>query len=147
MNALMIYWLAAGLVLIMIELGHPGLFFFLSFALGAFVASGSSLFIPSLIHQVAICLASSMLALVLLRGIVSRWLRVGSHHQTNVYGLIGKRGSVLKPIQAHQPGQVKIKGDIWLAYSLHHKPIASGEVVVVNVSGSHIIVHQDTHKD
>lgn len=53
---------------------------------------------------------------------------------TNVEGLIGKKGVVIKKISAHQPGQVKVEGEIWRAES-HQEIGENQEIVVKSVSG------------
>ena len=53
---------------------------------------------------------------------------------TNVEGLIGKKGIVVKKITVNQPGQVKMEGEIWRAES--ENAIGENETVVVkSVSG------------
>ncbi|OGK38365.1 hypothetical protein A3F03_01420 [Candidatus Roizmanbacteria bacterium RIFCSPHIGHO2_12_FULL_41_11] len=53
---------------------------------------------------------------------------------TNVDSLIGKKGMVVKGIQPHHPGQVKVEGELWRAES--EKNIIEGsEVKIESVSG------------
>lgn len=145
-NSHMYYWLITGIVLLCLEMGHPGLFFFLSFACAAFITALASLWVNSFIGQASIFLASGLVSFVILKF----WLRwkhnfTHSHYQSNVYALVGKKGIVTQEISPIKPGQVKIAGEMWSARPSVKSSIRSGsEVEVVNVQGCHLIVRTYT---
>ena len=62
---------------------------------------------------------------------------------TNVYALVGKKGTVIEPISPDQPGYVKIQGEQWLARSIAPAPLPQGcKIMVIDVRGAHLIVDQ-----
>lgn len=136
-------WSLIGLFLVLLELGHPGLFLCLSIALGAFSAAGVALMTSELGWQLVI------FVLVAISGILltQLWLRSLSKFfsrsmgQTNVYALIGKRGTVLAAVSEQQTGYIKIDGEIWLAKTSVGENITIGqEVLVIGIKGCHVIV-------
>lgn len=137
-------WFSAAVVFLMVELHSPGLFYFLSFASGAALAAGTSLFSESLILQCAVFIGGTVVSLLLLKYLLAhKKVHVHSHRQTNVYALIGKRGLLVRAI-THVPGQVKVNGEVWQARAINaelHIPSES-TVEVVNVIGSTLIVKQ-----
>jgi membrane protein implicated in regulation of membrane protease activity len=62
-------------------------------------------------------LAAGVLALVYF-AVLRNWLKAKAtvkHHPSNVDALIGKTGVVTKRIALHEPGMVKVGGEIWRA--------------------------------
>lgn len=135
-------WLIIAVLFLLLEMGHPGLFFFLSFSCGALIASLVSLYSQSLILQSIIFLISTFISLFILKQWIAKKLRLGTKHtHTNMYALEGKHAVVLQSITPTKPGLVKINGEIWTARSLHdgiiHKDVL---VQVIRVSGAHVVV-------
>jgi membrane protein implicated in regulation of membrane protease activity len=139
-------WFIVSLLFLLIEMGHPGLFFFLSFSCGALAAAICSYFYPSLIVQGLVFLAVAIISFKALRLWVSHRLStIKSHTKTNSEALIGKRAVVIESISSTEPGRVKLSGDIWLAKSIDHKNIAVGkQVEIIKIIGSHVVV-KDCH--
>ena len=86
------------------------------FAVGALFA-----FLISLTHihpwiQFAVFLLSSVILLYYTRPLAVKYFKIGSH-TTNAESLIGRDGIVLKTIEKHTTGQVKVWGQIWTAIS------------------------------
>jgi len=132
-------WLAAALLLALFEIGHPGLFFFLSFSLGALLAAGASLLSSSLSMQLTVCFAGTALAFFGLRHFIAR--SSGHGHRTNAEALIGKRGLVVERITVASPGRVRVGGETWLARSSRGQEIVEQtEITVVVVRGAHLVV-------
>jgi membrane protein implicated in regulation of membrane protease activity len=136
-------WSLLGLLLVLLELGHPGLLLFLSIALGAFGAAGATFMTPELGWQLVVFVVIATLGIVL----TQLWLRsLGkffnkSLGQTNVYALVGKRGLVLADIGDQLTGYVKIDGEVWLAKTIAEQTIITGqEVLVTGTKGCHVIV-------
>lgn len=133
------FWLATALAFLFLELGHPGLFFFLSFSLGAVCAAAVSLWDPLIITQCLVFLGGTVVACVAL----NKWRKATQPHQqqTNVYALRGKRGRVVVAITADKPGHVRVNGEIWLARS--HDGIfypVDAQIEVVDMRGNHLVV-------
>lgn len=137
-------WSVIALAFLLLELGNPGLFFFLSFSCGAGFSAAFSMLQPepSLVTQIITFFAGSTLAFIAL----SRWVKKTSAHspKTNVYALQGKRGTVITSITPTESGSVKIGGETWSARAAHeHETIALGaQVEIVTVRGVHLIVKE-----
>jgi membrane protein implicated in regulation of membrane protease activity len=140
----MFYWLSAGLLCLLLEMGHPGLFLFVSLACGAFAASIMAFMGFEMWIQVVIALAvSGVSATILTLWLKKSLVHVPKGHHTNVYALIGKEGVVTASIDAHTIGKVKVGGEVWSARGVHNVAIAQGRrIKVVQVSGSHLLVQE-----
>lgn len=133
-------WLMVALFFLILELGHPGLFFFLAFSFGAFSALIASYCDQSLATQCTIFFGVTLIALYFLRLFLKKF-----HHsieKTNVYALIGKQGNVVQDILLEKPGYVKIEGEIWLARSSQKKLEVGSDIVVIEARGAHLLVEQ-----
>ncbi len=146
MKELLYFWLVIALTFVLFEIAHPGLFLFLSFAVGACGAAVASWLGYSFIAQSSIALGSTLIGLLFLYG----WLRLRGYagskqgaHPSNIYALPGKRATVIKAIVPDRFGQVKLNGEIWSARSEHGKPIDLGKVVeVMHLRGAHVVVKE-----
>lgn len=143
MNIVFWLWNITALLFLILEIGHPGLFYFISFCLGALTAAFLAYFEYSIFFQVTTFFISIIIALFALRLFISRMRRVT--HASNVYALIGKKGIVIESIHAEQPGYVKIQGEIWLARSVAKLSLPAGNTItVIDVRGAHLLVDR-TH--
>lgn len=141
-NNMTYFWLVTALFFLILEMGSPGLFFFLSFFCGGLAAAGATLFIESVIMQTVVFFVITMFSLVLLRYYVMPQLgKDRPHERTNVYALQGKRGFVLHGMTSQTPGLVRVNGEKWAARSVHGESIEDGEhIEVVDIKGAHVIV-------
>ena len=138
MNAVFV-WFIIALFFLILEMGHPGLFFFLSFFGGALSASFFAYFKVSFFIQMIIFLSVTLLSLLLLKIFVKKLQR--SEKKTNVYALIGKHGIVVHEIGEDQPGYVNIQGELWMARSHTHTICEVNSMIqVIDVRGAHLIV-------
>jgi len=139
-------WMVLAILGALFEIGHPGLFFFLSFSCGAVLAAFSSLIPINLTVQLVVFFVGTALSFFVLRRYVARSLGT-SGHRTNVEALVGRRGVVLEQIGPEKPGQVRVGGEAWLARAATaDMEIGQGaEVVVVAVRGAHLVV--TSHRD
>lgn len=141
-------WLAAGLVFLILEMGHPGLFFWLSFSLGSFIAAGLTWYQFSWYFVLLGFLLGSVLAIISLKLFVKKVAHEqpeGHHTRTNTDALIGKIGIVTQAITGDHPGRVRIGGEVWAARMGQVGSANVGtHVTVVGVSGSHVIVKTAT---
>jgi membrane protein implicated in regulation of membrane protease activity len=135
-------WLIVGILFLLFEMSSPGLFYFLSFAIGAAVAAIGAVFEVSVITQCVLFLANTVLALVVLKMLIApQFERHHAHQRTNVDALRGKRAVVCKRIEPHNPGEVEIDGHLWLARTSHERTIEVGtEVEIKDIRGSHVVV-------
>jgi len=95
----------------------------------------------SVITQVLVFIFSSFLFLILTRPLIKKYFN-SKKVQTNADSLIGKTAIVIKPIQPHITGLVKIQGQIWTAVnSDNNYPIEDNEeVIVIGIEGVKLIV-------
>ena len=143
MVSYVIGWLLFGLVCTSFELIFPGLFFFLSFAIGSVVASGTAWLEFSFGMQAGFFAIAALIACVFLW----LWARVATYqpheYRSAVDALPGKKGIVIATIVAHHVGQVQLDGQVWSAQSLHNQTLLEGtSVVVIRVDGVRLIVLQ-----
>lgn len=134
------YWLITALICAGLELGTPGLFWFLSFSIGSAVAALAAVGGLSFGWQLNLFLLGLAGGAWFLK-FYSRYAIPKSHFRTNVSALVGKTGIVTQVILPHQAGQVNLNGEIWSARALSSGAIFPGTIIeVVSFSGCHLIV-------
>ena len=90
--------------------------------------------------QLAAFCVVSILLIIFTRPIVARYLK-RNESKTNVDSLLGEIATVTKDILPDDRGEVKIKGQDWLAISADNKQIESGKKVsVLAIEGAKLIV-------
>ena len=136
------FWVVIALFFLVLEMGSPGLFFFLSFFCGGLGAAGSTFFFESITMQTVVFFVTTVCSLAMLRYYIMPHLgKDRPHERTNVYALQGKRGFVLHAITSQTPGLVRVNGEKWAARSLHGESIEHGaQVEIVDMRGAHVIV-------
>ena len=88
---------------------------------------------------IAFCVVSVLL-IVFTRPIVARHLK-RNESKTNIDTLIGEIATVTKNIEPDDRGEVKIKGQFWLAISADNKLIEAGKKVsILAIEGAKLIV-------
>lgn len=135
-------WFVVALAFLLLELGNPGLFFFLSFFVGGMSACGATFFTEIIVWHIVLFFATTVGALVVFHYYVIPLLRKNRpHERTNVYALQGMQGFVIKTIHAQEAGLVKVNSELWAARSINGEVVEAGLLVeVVDVRGAHIIV-------
>jgi len=142
MENMFILWIIVSAIFLIIEVGHPGLFFFIPFALGAFATGLVSLWFTSLAVQGFFFLAISAGAFFVLHSLlnVRHRMATGTQH-TNVDALVGQHGIVVKSITPLNPGYVRVHSEEWLARSTHDTNLDTGTIIeIVAVRGAHVLV-------
>ena len=110
------------------------------FGIGALIAMIVSFFTPNIIIQTAIFITSSAILLLATKPLVTKFVDVKST-KTNAFSIIGKKALVIKEINSHSVGQIKINGEIWSAISENDDVISEGsEVEIVQINGVKAIV-------
>lgn len=132
-------WLIAALLLLILEAGTPGLFFFISLAAGAVCAAPCAFLNFSFFTQAIVWGISSLASLIILRAFVKK-----KHEQvikTNIDALIGQEATVINTIEPHHVGNVKVKGEHWPAIAQQGVILHQGTIVtVVDVQGNKLVV-------
>ena len=141
MNELSIFWLAAVIVLAVVEAITVGLVT-VWFAVGALAALVSSLFGGPLWLQILLFITVTAVTLVTTRPIVKKYFGKSSHKATNADMVIGKEAHVTENIDNLMgTGAVKCMGKEWSARSENGEAIAVGETVTaVKIEGVKLIV-------
>lgn len=144
MNNFFYLWIVVSLLCLVFEMGHPGLFLFLSFCFGALASAFSSVLTDSLVIHCLVFLGVSITALCVLLKWVKKSTGIDhAHHKTNTQALVGKSALVMRDIAVDSPGEVKVGGELWMARAAHDGHIKAGTKVVVKmVRGAHVVVEQ-----
>ncbi|OGB97648.1 hypothetical protein A3F06_03915 [candidate division TM6 bacterium RIFCSPHIGHO2_12_FULL_36_22] len=137
-------WLIVAIMLSAIEMLSPGLFFFLSFSLGAFITAFLSLKFGALSVQLSIFLLSSFGSFLVLH----QWLKRKQAQfrpatETNMDALRGKTGYISSVSTYSKDGILKIGGDIWTARAIDGSELRKGaQVEVIGIKGCHVQVKE-----
>ena len=143
MNELSIFWLAAVIVLGVVEALTVGLVT-VWFALGALAALISSLFGGPLWLQILLFIVVTAVTLITTRPLVKKYFGKNSHKPTNADMVIGKDAQVTETIDNLQgTGAVRCMGKEWSARSRNGEQISIGETVAaVEIEGVKLIVER-----
>jgi len=142
MPPLFFFWITVALLFLLVEIGNPGLFFFIAFSFGAFCASVVSYYYATAYTVQALVFLGSSIAIFALMRSLGRTYRPGQV-ATNVWALQGKKGVVVAEIESHKKGQVKIGGEVWAAATSDGAALAvDTQIIVQVVKGAHLIVKE-----
>lgn len=138
-----VYWLGAVIVLLVIEIATLGLttIWFAGGALAAAIAAGCN---ASLVVQIIVFLAVSVILLLFTRPIAVRYLNK-DHVKTNADRFIGQKAVVLEKIDnLNASGRAQIAGMEWTARAVDDKDIIeSGTIVLVErIDGVKLMVRR-----
>ena len=144
MHIPLLFWLIIAIIAALFEVGHPGLFYFLSFSIGACITAISSVWVYNTTLQVYIFIAATTCSCILLRHLLAHYLTANLHYRSNIHALIGKHAIAIKTIDAGQVGSVKVGGKVWTARALNETTIikAGERVIITQVSGAHLKVQK-----
>ncbi|MBT3827790.1 NfeD family protein [bacterium] len=133
-------WLFGSFLFFVLEIGHPGLCFFLAFSFGSLAGAFASLVYPGLTVQLYWYVGVTLVSFFLLRHFV-RHSNKATMPETNIQALIGKLALVVSEISDNQPGQVQVGGERWRARSVNSKTIRHGSQVRINfIKGATVFV-------
>ena len=141
MSNMVIFWLAAMIILLVVEALVPGLVS-IWFALGALAALIFSLLHAPVWLQVLCFLIVSILALVLTKPFVRKF-QSGKIQPTNADAVIGKECLVTEEVNnLLGTGSVTVDGKTWTARNLYENSVSNvGEVKkVVKIEGVKLII-------
>jgi len=134
-------WLVLGLILLVIEMLTPGLFFFACFSAGAFAASLVCLLGAPAWAAWALFFVVSFLAILIIAPIARRWMKKSPVVPVGLDSLEGQMARVTEAIDPNTAkGQIRLaNGAIWRAVS--DQPIAEGsQVEIARVIGTRLQV-------
>lgn len=133
------FWLVIAILFIIIEvLEEP--FGLLFFGIGALLAAFIAVFTQGFLLQFSVFIGGAFLGLFFFRASYLAMFRKKSL-PTNVYGLVGKHGTVIEDIPAGERGTVRIGQEQWKARGTEEQAINSGEkVTIVSISGNTVLV-------
>jgi membrane protein implicated in regulation of membrane protease activity len=136
------YWVAAGIICVIIEIFYPA-FFFLSIGIAAIITGIlATLHVISsfVVLQIVIFGVVSILTFMSMKKLGKKIISEPTK-PTNVYAMIGQSGIVTTNIPAIGRGHVKIGGEEWSATSQTGEALATGtQVIVVALDGNKVIV-------
>lgn len=143
-------WIVISILFLFAEVTTPGLFFFISFAVGALCAAIISFFGYSIVAQCLFGLFSSSVVFLILRKYLKQKKMSEVFYgdaNTNIYGLIGKKCVVIEKITAQKAGRVKIGGELWRARSKDDIVLENNAIVtVLKLQGNTVIVASDSEQ-
>jgi len=137
------HWLIACVVFIIIEiLPPPTNFFFLCMALGALGAAiaayfGAPIWLIWTIFA-GLTVASIPLLIPLAKFLFSR----GTTLPSNTDEILNQEADVVEPVDVRQPGTVKVRGELWRAYSEDGPHGKDEKVKVVRIDGTHVFIRR-----
>ena len=113
------------------------------FSIGALVVMLLSIFIESILWQVLVFAAISIILLVIAtKYLVNRDKDV--KYDTNLQGIISKKAVVIQDIEPYKTGLVKINGEEWTAISDEETTIKKGTIVEITaIEGVKLIVKDE----
>lgn len=139
---MMLFWACMAIAAVVIELVTPTALVSIWFASGAVIALLLELAGADLGIQIFAFLAVSLITMIIVRPIATRYLR-GNVVATNADRMINEIGLVSKDITNDTWGEVKIKGSIWSAVSMDSSSIKAGnKVKVIAIEGAKLIVRE-----
>ena len=110
------------------------------FSIGALVVLIFNNFIPSLIHQVIIFAVISISLLVIVTKKIVKDDK-NYKYETNLQGILTKRGVVKEDIYPYKTGIVIVNGEEWTAVGVDNEIIEKGTTVeVIKIEGVKLVV-------
>lgn len=135
-------WLVAAFVFAVGEMGSPGSFFLLPFAIGSLAASGLAFAGIGLVGEWMAFIGVSVASLVAMRPVARRLDQSDVDYGIGARRLIGQSAAVTQEIPGKgELGMVKVQREEWRAESLDGASIAHGTTVrVAEVEGTRVVV-------
>ncbi len=137
-----IYWVIAGIILVIAEIFTPGFVLALigaaSIITGVFAWFGFNSYVQLFVFGV-----SNLILFVYVRKIIAGTFRdKGDGPRTNYMALEGRKGKVVSKVSEHLHGEVKIGGEIWYAVPVDpEKSYENGsDVIVSKLEGNKVYV-------
>jgi len=140
-------WFSLIFFFLFLEMGHPGLLYFLSFSCGALCALLGAIYGMCVPIQLTLFLAGTCGALLLVYVYSSEKKNQlqSSTHRSNLDALIGKKVVLMQSPDNSLIWQTRVSGQVWLVRPVDSQLLESGQtVVIVDVQGCHLRVDRIT---
>jgi membrane protein implicated in regulation of membrane protease activity len=136
-----VFWVIVAAIFAVGEMLTLG-FFLAPFSVGALAAALVDVLGGSFAVDLAAFVVVSVAVLTLLRPVARSHRRLPPSIRTGTAALVGRTGTVVTAIGAHEPGSVKIDGEIWSARAFDEdQAIEAGKrVQVVEIRGAMALV-------
>ncbi len=132
-------WLIAGVFLLLLEVGTPGLFFFVSLSIGSFCAALIAFMNFSWYVQCWTAIGGALISFGIFKKLFAN--RKTPSIKTNIDALVSQEGIVIETIEPRKVGRIKIKGEEWPAISAHQAILQKGTVVkIIRIDGNKLVV-------
>ena len=142
-NNMQLLWFSLCFLFLFLEMGHPGLLYFISFSFGAFCSCIATFYGAGMPAQLMIFLGGTSSALLC----VYFFIRAKDNqllspsHRSNLDALIGQRVVVYQSPQEEQVWLAKISGQVWVVKAVQNELLVAGQqVIIVDVQGCHLRV-------
>lgn len=133
-------WIAISIGALLIELLTPSALISIWFAVGGVIGAVASLIHLPLEAQIACFIIVSIVSMLIVRPIASRYLR-GNTIATNADRFLGETAEVIQSIKKNEWGQVKVNNTIWHAVSVDGNEIEEHAMVkVLAIEGAKLLV-------
>lgn len=133
-------WLIAAGIFFIIEIATTGFLIFW-LGIGALFAMCASFITDILFVQTLVFVIASALFILLTKPLISKYIDKDKAVPTNAYGILGKKGIVIVPINTLDgTGQVKVNGEIWSAKSDNVDIPVDTEVEILKIDGVKLVV-------
>lgn len=136
-------WFGLCFFFLILEMGHPGLFYFLSFSCGSLVALLMSMLEFSLHVQSSSFLLGTLMALLFVHMFVKQKMKQlqSAMHRSNIDALIGQKVVVYQSSHDACVWYAQIEGQVWVVKSVKPEQLQEGrEMIIVQVKGCHLRV-------
>lgn len=135
-------WIAISIGALLIELLTPSALISIWFAVGGVIGAVASLVHLPIEVQIACFAIVSIVSMLIVRPIASRYLR-GNTVATNADRFLGENAEVIQMIKKNEWGQVKVNNTIWHAVSIDGEEIEEHAMVkVLAIEGAKLLVRR-----
>jgi len=133
------FWLILALAFLLLELSTPGLFLFLTFAIGAVFAAITAFLEYSLFIQCISLILGFLISFLIFKLVLKK--KETQRVNTNIDALVGRTCFVIKKIDKNNSGLVKVDGEVWAATVKEDKEFLPGQnAKIVFVKGNKLII-------
>jgi membrane protein implicated in regulation of membrane protease activity len=134
-----IAWLVIFILLVIVEMVTPTVFFSLCLAFGALGAAAISFFQVPFWTEASVFTVVSIASIYIVRPVLKKWMSKMDSVKSNVDALIGAAAVVTHDIAPDKTGFIEVSGGVWLAEAASE--IKAGEKVVIeSINGTKAFV-------
>ena len=143
MNNSLILWFCSIFFFLILEMGHPGLLYFISFSCGALAAFVATWYGFAVSLQFAAFIVGTCAALYGIHffTMLQKNKLATVSHRSNTDALIGLKVVVFQSLQDSAIWQTKIAGQVWQVQAVKQQTLTEGQqAIIVGVQGCHLKV-------